>query len=135
MRQWKAQHPQVELIAEAPQHPLAERSLVGVDAVLETAVDQYRREEGQAQDQKVGDALELEAEKGLRKLRVLADRLVDDRLRQVQRQVEKRKGRQRHQQDDDLLLPAVLDDEAENRRFEVGGHRGLRRRLAQLGRT
>src|SRR5215216_5654051 len=124
MRQRKSQHPQVELIAEAPQHSLAERSLVGVDAVLETAVDQYRREEGEAQDQEVGDAVELKAEEGLRKLRVLADRLVDDRLRQVERDVEKRKGRQRHQEHGDLLFPAVLDDEAENRRFEVGGYRG-----------
>ena len=83
-----------------------------------------------AQQHQIRHPFELEAENVLRKLRVGADRVVDDRLRQVERDVKKRKRGEGQHQRDQLLLPAVLDNKAIDRRFE--SRTGAALRLGRL---
>src|SRR5665213_711854 len=98
----EAHQAQIERIAEAPQHPLAELTLQRVDAVFEAAVDEHQREEDPAQRHQIRHLIELEPEERLREA-LAADRAVDDRLRQVERIVKKRKRYQRKHQQHDLV--------------------------------
>jgi hypothetical protein len=132
--QREAQQPEIQLVAEAAQHALAELALERVDEVLEPAVDQHDREKREAQHHQVGYALELKPEHRLRELRALGDRVIDDRLRQVQRRVKKRKRGERKNQQRQLRLPAMPDDEPVDRRVEIGRQR-LRLRLRRLARA
>src|SRR6185369_2450124 len=100
MRQRKAQQPHVKLIAKTPQHPLAEPAFIGVYAVFKAAVDQHGHQKGAAQQHQIRNSFELDAENVLRKLGIDADRVVDDVLWQVERNVKKRKrGERKHQCD------------------------------------
>jgi hypothetical protein len=120
-RDRKAQDQVVELEAQAPQHALAHPALHGVDLELEPAVQHDQREEHERQREQVLDAAELEAEEagggaGLLEL-VALDRLVDDGLRQVERQVVDHHGADHQRHDQQLVALAVADDEAEEAAF------------------
>src|SRR6185437_15142700 len=85
-----------------------------------------------AQHHQVRDALEIDAEDRLRELGVLADRVIDDGFRQVERIIQKRKRGEGQQEQGDLLSQAVFQDETVDRRLEVadlgrGRFRGCRR--------
>ncbi len=115
-RQREAQDVVEEPIAQAPEHALAHPALHGVDLELEPAVEHDQAEEDDRQGEQVGQALEVHAEPvGDRVLLegVALDRLVDDRLGQVERQVVDDHGRQHQRHDQELVALAVTDDEAE----------------------
>ena len=124
------QDPVDELEADAPEHPLAEPSLEGVDVEFEQAVDDDQQQEDAAQRKQHAGAVELnpgeqvhvaeprqveaQAHEGLggaRLLETLAlDRAVDDLLGQVERH---EVGDHRHgddEQDPQLLAPGMLPD-------------------------
>ena len=126
IRQREAEQPLIQRITEAPQHALADLALEGIDGVFEGAVDEDEREKRRAEDHQVRHLIEFEPEQLLGEM-LAADRPVDDRFWQVERVVEEREGRQRQQQQQDLLLHAVLQDEAIDRRFEVADLRRNRR--------
>ena len=117
MVQRKAQHALVELVAQAAQHALAELPLFDVDVQLEPAVDQDQRQKNRAQHQQIGDLIELQPEIRLREM-LAGDRAVDDLLGQIERLVKKREREQGHDDDIDLLAPAVAQDEPVDRGFE-----------------
>ena len=80
-------------------------------------------EEDQRQREQVLQARELQAEEagggvGLRELAAL-DRLVDDGLRQVERQVVDHHGADHQRHDQQLVALAVADDEAEKAAFHL----------------
>jgi len=108
-------------VAQAPQHALAHPALHRVDLELEPAVQHDQAEEQDRQREEIGDALQIEAEEALHRVGAreahALDRLVDDGLRQVERQVvhHHRGDHQRH--DQELVALAVLDDEAEETAF------------------
>src|SRR5262249_3193785 len=110
VRQREAQQPLIQRIAEAAQHPLAEPALVGVDEIFEAAVDQDQRDEHAAQDQQVGNTVEFQPQQVLWKRRIFLDRLIDDRLRQIERVVKEWERNQAQQQQENLLLVTVLQD-------------------------
>ena len=116
-RDREAQDGVVEREAQAAQHALAHPALHRVDLELEPAIEHDQPEEDQRQGEQVLQAREIEAEEagggvGLRKLAAL-DRLVDDRLRQVERQVVHDHGADHQRHDQQLVALAVADDEAE----------------------
>ena len=69
----EAQHAVDELVAQAPQHALAEAALVGIDVELEEAVDDDEQQEDAAQRHQHLEAVELEAR---RRARALPDELI-----------------------------------------------------------
>ncbi len=125
----ETQQPMIELVAEAPQHPLAELPLQGVDVIFERPVDKHQHQKYRGQHQADRGSVELEAEQRLREM-MAADRAVDDRLRQFERIIKKRKRDQGQHQQPQLLAQAVAQDEAVDRRFEGcwGRRFALRRR-------
>ena len=54
-----------EFVADAPQQPLAKAALVGVDEILEQAVDDDEHEERQAEGEQRGHALQRQAREKL----------------------------------------------------------------------
>ena len=122
-RQRKAQDVVEQGIAQPPQHALAHPALHGVDLELEPADGDDQREKRGRQGEKVGNALEIEAEEVLDRVRRgeahALDRLVDDGLRQVERQVVHHHRRDHQRHDQELIALAVLDNEAEETAFHL----------------
>ena len=133
-RQREAQHAHEEVVAQAPEHALADDPAVDVEEVLEAAVDEDEREEYRAQDEEVLDLPERDAEDlGRERGRVGVDRLVDDQLRQVEQEVEERKRGNGQREQKNLLAEAVPEHELEDGRFHVrfpGELRGVPRLIA-----
>jgi hypothetical protein len=120
-REREAQDEIEQVEAQPPQHALAHPPLHRVDLELEPAVQDDQAEEQDRQREEVGDAVQVEAEQALhrvdRREGDALDRLVDDGLRQVEREVidHHRRDHQRH--DQHLIALAVTQDEAEKAAF------------------
>ena len=106
----KAQHVREKLVTQPAQHALTDDASVYIDRELETAVDQNQYEKQSAQRHQVWDLVELEAKQHARKIGT-GNRLVDDDLRQIQRDVKKRKGEDGEHQQQQLLSGTVAQDE------------------------
>jgi hypothetical protein len=109
------------VMSASPKHALAHPALHGVDLELEPAVEDDQAEEEDRQREEVRNAVQLEAEELLDRLgggeaRAL-DRLVDDGLRQVERQVIDNHSRDHQRHDQQLIALAVSNDEAEKAAF------------------
>ena len=136
VRDGEAQHPVVELVAQAAQHALAEAALLGVDQLLDPAVHHHEEQEREAQGDQVGDLVELkpleqghlrqaepvdradrQVQKGRGGLpvreRLLMDGLVHDLLGQVEGDEIEHVGDRDDDQDDRLVAPRVSPDVAE----------------------
>ena len=130
LRQAEAQQPVGQLVAQAPQHALAHAALAGVDDVLEAAVDTDQEEEDEAEDQQgplpvgrkagkehdalagqrlaEGQANDADRIGAFRRLEAVAlNALVDDLLRQVEREEIERQGTGNPGQKYQLLAAAV----------------------------
>ena len=119
-RERETQHSDKEVVAQAPEHAFADDSAIHVEEVLEAAVDEHEPEERRTQQEEEFDLPELDAEDIDRKRRCVGvDRLVDDQLWKVKKEVEewKRSHCQREQQD--LLPLAVFEHELEDAGFHV----------------
>ena len=114
MRRAKAKHLKIQLVPQAPQHPLADDPLVQVEDILNDVVGDDKRQEYHAEKDEIGYLLELIAHKGLRKLLAL-DRIVDDPFRHFERHVDEWERKDGNQQDEQLLPPAEMPDEPEKR--------------------
>src|SRR5207245_1223979 len=79
----EAEQPVIELVAQAPEHALAELPLVDVDIILERPVDENEGKEDPTQRQQKGDLVELQEAIQILREFLAADCAVDDRLRQV----------------------------------------------------
>ena len=90
VRDGKAQRVAEQLVAQAPQHPLAEPPFVDVDEVFESAVGADQQQKYAAQNHQVLNLIELDTVNDLRKVRS-GDGLVDNDLRQFQGCIEERK--------------------------------------------
>ena len=112
LRQRKAQHLVVEIVAQPAQRPLADDAGVDVDPILERPVDRDEREQQHRQRHQVRDLGDGKAEKGLGKMLPL-DRVVDDALRQFQVDVDQREADAGQREQDDLVPPGVPEDIAE----------------------
>ena len=123
-RQREAQDVVEQRVAQPAQHALAHPALHGVDLELQPAAEHDQAEESHAQREQVGQALQVEAEpvRGRSRLgeRTALDRLVDDGLGDVERQVVDHHARQHQGHDQQLVALAVADDEAE----QAAVHRG-----------
>ena len=117
-RQRETQDPFVKLESEPPQHAFTDDAAVDVVEILEPSVNQHQQQENGAEKQKIRNLFELKAKHFSWKVSA-ADGLVDNRLRQVQRHVEKRKSRKGKDEQQNLLLSAEAEDEAEDRRFHI----------------
>ena len=133
----EAQHPDEEVVAQAPEHALADYPAVHVEEVLEAAVDEDEPEEDRAQRDEILDLPELEAEDFHRKRgSVSIDRLVDDHLRQIEKEIEERKRNDRQHEQEYLLAHAVLEHELEDAGFHFrfpGGRRAVSCLIAHPG--
>ena len=118
MAHGKAQDALVKLIAQAPQHALAQYALVDVDAHAEAAVDQQQAEQGAAKDQEIGNLIEREGHDLLREV-LAVDGVVDDDLGQAQGHVQEWEGRHRRHEDRNLLGFGVPPDIREDSLFHV----------------
>ena len=136
VRNRKPQNVVEQVITQAAQHAFAHPALHGVDLQLDEAADDDHQQKGKRQCQQIFSALKrktikqtprgatekvrqgkVDAQKIDRRVRVretfALDRLVDDVFREVQRYVIKQ-HRQHHQRhDQQLVTPAVLEDEPE----------------------
>src|SRR5262249_17228387 len=120
----KAQHPVEQIEAQAPQHALAQAALRRIDVDLEPVVDDDEDEEQHADRDQIGNPIQLEsiedvqgaATKESRERNFQAQKAgdplgmggqllngVDDRPRQVERDVIESKRERHHQQDQALL--------------------------------
>ena len=108
----KPHHPCDQLEPKPPEHPFGQHALHRVEPHLDDPVGKDRCQEGKTEDQQ-----ELDLGKGDPKVanirRLRPDRIIDDDLRQLQRCIEERERRHRHQQKDKLLAFRILPDEAE----------------------
>ena len=103
MRQREAQHPHKQVIAQPPEHALAQEALVDVDDVFEGLVDDDQQQEDGAECKQIFQLIEFKPEIGLREIAAL-DRLVQDDLGQVQKDIEEGEGCDGEDQKDDLIL-------------------------------
>ena len=128
----EAQDAVVELVAQAAQHALAHAALLGVDALLELAVDHHGGQEDEAHGHEIGQLIDREAVeqmdvKAAEEVRqaeidraplddrrvlegVARDAVVDDRLRHAERQEVEDLRKDDEDQNDDLLGSAVAPD-------------------------
>ena len=122
-RQRKAQDVVEEGVAQPAQHALAHPALHRVDLELEPAVEHDQAEEQARQREEIRDALEVQAEEALHRVGAreahALDRLVDDGLRQVERQVVDHHRRDHQRHDQQLIALAVSNDEAEETAFHL----------------
>src|SRR5512144_1617745 len=91
VRDGKTQCVAEQLVAQAPQHPLAEPPFVDVDVVFESAVGADQQQKYAAQNHQVLNLIELDIVNDLRKVRS-GDGLVDNDLRQFEGCIEEWKG-------------------------------------------
>ena len=104
-----------QLVAQAAQDALGHGAAVNVDPQLEAAVDEDDGDEDAAQEQQKLDLLELDPQHRYGEfIRRRVDRLVDDDFRKVVRIIERGKGDQRDDQQNDLFRPAVVEGVSED---------------------
>src|SRR5579884_1076604 len=87
----KAQYPMIELVAQSPQHALAELAFIGVDGIFEAAIDENESQKYSAQYKQIADLVKFKSEQFLREM-TTANGVIDNRFWQVERDVKKWKG-------------------------------------------
>ena len=118
MGQRKAKDPRIEHIAQAAEHLLAQPPGVDVQHIFHAAAEDDKKQEAEAERHQEGDLLHFGAQNVARPAAPRADRLVDDRLRQFQREVDDRPGDHGQGKHNKLLPLAVFHDEAEDARLQ-----------------
>ena len=114
MRQRKAKDARIQHVAQPAQHLLAQPAGIDVQHKFYAAAEDDKKQEAQAEHHQKGDLLHLGAENVARPAVPRPDRLIDDRLGQLQRQIDDRPGDESQRQHHQLLAFAVFHDEAED---------------------
>ena len=116
--QREPQYPAVEVVAQPPQHALAQEPGVDIDVVLEGAVDHHQAEEDAAKHEQVGYLIELQAQQlGGEVLGLGVDGVVDDLFGQVEREIYEGHRHRGNRQQDELRAQAEADDVTEDALF------------------
>ena len=114
MRQREAKDARIQCVAQPAEHLFAQPAGIDVQHILHPAAEDDEKEETETERHQEGDLLHFGAQNVARPAALCPDRLVDDRLRQLQRQINDRPGNDGKGEHNKLLPLAVSHDEAED---------------------